>query len=249
MKKTMSAAAVILVLLGGLAVSGCRRVPISQVQGGGGVAVETTSVPLGGATKLDATVRMGVGDLRISGEPSSTTALDAHFRYAPTSWKPEVTYAVAGDTGALSVVQPDQSKVPPLSQTENTWDLKLPAAVPAKLSLNLGVGTSRISLAEVDVRDLEVTTGVGESTIDLSGPRTADMTGHIDAGVGSVTLRLPRNVGVRVIGGTAGVGSLSYDGLTKDGDTFVNAAFAQPGPKIDLTLTRGVGDVKLVLVD
>jgi len=69
------------------------------------------------------------------------------------------------------------------------------------------------------------------------------------AGVGKVVLRLPEGVGVRITGREDGVGSFAADGFIAQGDSWVNEAYsAASGPKIELDLTRGVGDVTLVLV-
>jgi predicted membrane protein len=118
--------------------------------------------------------------------------------------------------------------------------------VPTNLVLELGVGTSRIDLSRIDVRDLRVISGVGEAVVDLTGPREADVSVDIDTGVGSLTVKLPRDVGVRVEGGADGIGDLTADGLTKEGTAYVNAAWSKPGPKMTVRVTRGVGELKLV---
>lgn len=250
MKKTLLAAVAVLVAVGLLAVAGCQRVPLDGTTGADArTRVETSTIALDGATKVDATIRMGVGELTMSGVPSATEAMDAEFTYAPAAWKPDVTYRVSNAVGELYVAQPENRGMSLRPNIRNTWDLKLAGGVPTDLSLKLGVGTSDVNLREIDVRDLEIVTGVGEATIDLSGQRTADVTGRIEAGVGAATIRLPRNVGVRVTGANDGVGDISADGFTVEGKHYVNEAWGKPGPKIEIRLNRGVGDVTLVLVD
>lgn len=258
MRKTLTVVGAVVVALWLVALVGCVRVPLpaeSNRSGSGqsGAAThETLSAQLGDAKRVDATVKMGVGDLRLRSLASSSTAFTGTFTYAPASWKPEfeTTQTSTGATPSVtvSVVQPDASEPAPFSARENSWDLKLVSGVPTDLSLRLGVGMSDVDLHEVDVRVLDVTTGVGETTLDLSGPRTADVAARVEAGVGAVKIRLPQSVGVRVTGGKAGVGDLSSDGFTQEGDSLVNAAYSQPGPKIELDLTRGVGSIKLELV-
>jgi len=121
--------------------------------------------------------------------------------------------------------------------------------VPINLCLALDVGTSIVDLRGVDVRGLEITTGLGDAAIDLSGPRTADMKGSIQTGVGETTIRLPERTGVRVTGADAGFGELYADGFMLDGRDYVNASWDEPGPKMLIYLQRGVGDVRLVSVD
>jgi len=251
MNKTSRVALVALLSLGLLAAVGCQRVALSDGSATGSrTRVETRTVGLDGATKLDAKIRMGVGELTMSGVPSSTAALDSEFRYTRAAWKPELTYQVIGGTGSLKLSQPrGDVGLPGVGHVENAWDLKLAGGVPTDLSLELGVGTSEVNLRDVDVRSFEIITGVGESTIDLSGPRTADVTGRVEASIGAATIRLPRNVAVRVVSDGEGVGELVADGFTLQGKDYVNDAWGAPGPKIELRLNRGIGEMKLVLVD
>jgi hypothetical protein len=243
------AAALAVALVGA---AGCRRVRLEDTPSGRPVSVstETTQVALGEATALKASLRMGVGELNLSaGEASSATALDATFRYAPADWKPEVTYSVAGTEGALYVSQPEHVGGPNFGKSENTWALKLAPDVPTNLSLKLGVGASDVDLRGIDVTELEALTGVGEATIDLAGERTHDLTARVEAGIGAVTISVPTNVGVRIVGGQDGLGDLSAEGFSEDGNDLVNAAWSGTGPKIDILLTRGIGEVKVVSVD
>ena len=71
----------------------------------------------------------------------------------------------------------------------------------------------------------------------------------IDSGVGKVSIVVPRGVGVRLLGGTAGVGELDAAGFTKADGGLVNAAWGKPGPRIDLTLTRGIGEMSVTSAD
>jgi hypothetical protein len=128
----------------------------------------------------------------------------------------------------------------------NTWKIGMARGVPTDLVLQLGVGTSMIDLSNVDVRDVRVISGVGEATVDLTGPRKQDVSVDIDAGVGSLTVKLPSDVGVRVEGGADGLGNVTADGLTKEGTAYVNPACNKPGPIMRVRATRGVGDLKLV---
>ena len=158
-------------------------------------STESTSSPLGGANQIDATIRMGVGDLTVSDVPSTTAAFTGEFTYNPVTWKPETSYQVnpidGGAIGAVYVGQPESDSVMKWGETENTWKLALASGVPTNLSMKLGAGEADVDLSGVDVRFLEAVTGVGSTTIDLSGPRTADVDANITAGVGELTLRLP----------------------------------------------------------
>ena len=166
--------------------TGCRRVKLADTGSRtSGAATETTSVAIGQAQTLDTTVRMAVGSLKLTAEDSSSPdAMRGTFRYAPASWKPDVTYVVLRTKGVLSATQPDSSGALNFGRAENTWTLVLAAGIPTNLSLELGVGDSDIGLRGVNLTGLKVVTGVGKTTIDLSGPRPQGLVGRIDSGVG-----------------------------------------------------------------
>ena len=257
-KRTLVAIAAVAVLGAVVFSAGCTRVPLTESQkvfGGeqGKSSIETTSAPLGGADRVDATIRMGVGDLAVSSVSSETAGFTGAFTYNPQSWKPEVNYGVGEladgvKVGVLFVGQPEAGGATKWFDAENLWDLALASGVPTNLSLKMGVGQGSIDLSEVDIRSLEAITGVGETEIDLSGPRTADISGTITTGVGETTVRLPRDVGVQITGGGDGLGNVSAEGFN-GGNVLTNEAWGQPGPKITLKVVRGVGDMTFELVD
>jgi hypothetical protein len=246
--KTAIVVVAILALALLLGATGCARVRLDDTAS---TASKTLSkkVALEGATRLKVDVTMGVGELTLSGLDSSGTAMTGEFVYAPSSWLPEVTYGVSEGTGTLSIRQPDNSSVQPFARMKNAWDVKIARAIPTDLKLRLGVGTGAVDLRGVDLASLDAVTGVGETTIDLSGARTTGFGARIETGVGKLTLRLPRSVGARVTGAKDGIGQFVADGETVSADSWVNDAWSGTGPKIDIVLNRGVGEVDIVTVD
>jgi hypothetical protein len=231
-----------------LAATGCTRV---RLQDSPNTSATTTneSIALSGATALEAKFSQGVGDLKVRAASSATDAVGAVFTYAPASWKPEVVSSVEGTSARLTITQPNHSDVTLFSNMKNEWTVTMPRGVVTDLTLDLGVGHSDVDLRGVDLAGLNMDTGVGDTTVDLSGPRTSDLSASIDSGVGTLTVRLPKNVGVRVTGHDDGVGTFKADGFISQGSDFVNEAYSGTGPKIEIDLNRGVGDVTLVLVD
>ena len=249
MRRTFTAlAAAILVLAVVAGATGCTRVRLED-NPATATRTETKTVTLDGATTLKTDVTMGVGELTLSGSETSGTAMTGTFVYAPATWLPEVSYSVEASTGMLSVRQPKNTSVQLFGNVKNTWDVRIAKNVPTDLHLTLGVGSSDVDLRGVDLTSLVVDSGVGETTLDLSGARATGFTGRIDAGVGKLTLRLPRGVGARVTGGNDGLGEFTADGVAVDSDSWVNDAWSGTGPKIDIALNRGVGEVEILLVD
>ena len=54
---------------------------------------------------------------------------------------------------------------------------------------------------------------------------------------------------MRVTADQNGIGNLSAPGFHHSGTEWTNSAFAGAGPKIEIALTRGVGDIRLVMVN
>lgn len=237
--RTILATALIAVLA---LTTGCgmivRRVPRP-------ITEDTRSVPLGAAKSLKADVRMGAGELTLGGGASG--ALDATFDYSGPGWKPQVDYAVLGEKGRLDVRQPKAVGVG-IGSYRNTWDLKLPAAVPTELDVTLGASESSLDLGSLDLRDLDLQLGAGEANIDLSG-LASDLDARIEGGVGQLNLTVPRNVGVRIVGLKEGVGEFSADGFSEQDGAYVNDAYAKASTKIEIALRRGVGEVSVTQAD
>jgi predicted membrane protein len=82
--------------------------------------------------------------------------------------------------------------------------------------------------------------------MDLSGAWAQSATITIKGGVGKVTLHLPKAVGVH-IEATAGLGRVNADGLRKEGDAYVNAAYATSAVVLTITVEAGVGEVNLTM--
>jgi hypothetical protein len=83
--------------------------------------------------------------------------------------------------------------------------------------------------------------------IDLTGgaPKQ-DVSAEIESGVGSLELKVPREVGVRLRGIKDGVGDWKAEGFTQSGDNeAVNAAWDTAKVQIDVVIQRGVGSVKV----
>jgi hypothetical protein len=254
MRKTTIAIAALLAAGLLATTAGCTRVRL-QDRPETRTTSEHRTVALGGATTVDANLTIGVGQLRLSAEPTSTETtgtdlLVADFVYAPTSWKPEIRYAVtAGRVGQLEVSQPRDSSAQVFQNGKNEWDLALAGGIPTKLTLRFGVGTSDVDLRGIDVRELDAVTGVGATTIDLSGPRTSPVDVSIESGVGNLIVKVPRSMGVRVTGRQDGIGNFAADGFTAEGNAWVDAAYAGAGPKMEIRINRGVGDVTIVMTD
>lgn len=236
--------------------SGCVfRAVQNDVQESGTGSGETQnvdeSVSLDGATDGKVTVSMDAGNLDIEGGAASGTLVEGSFDYYPDSFKPVFETDTDGDTKTVIVRNEARSDGDLFGLTKegvkNDWDVRLTGEVPLVLEVNLGAGDSDVDLTEVDVNEVNLNMGAGDATIDLSGERTHDVNGTIQAGAGQITIKLPADVGVRVMGAQDGLGDWDAPGFTQDGNYYVNDAYETSDVKIELNVQRAVGQVRLEL--
>lgn len=203
---------------------------------------ENRTVEVAGAQSARVQLEMGAGELRLEG--GSTRLLDADFRYRTPHGKPEVKYDVTGLRGYLTVRQPRGDSIGS-NAGDNIWDLRLNDKVPIDLRMNLGAGQGVLRLAGMSVRRLEISMGAGELKLDLNGPWDTDLDAHIQGGVGQATVRLPRQVGVRVKA-SGGIGGISAQGLRMHEGYYVNDAYDKPGVRLRIDISGGVGQINLI---
>lgn len=213
-------------------------------------------VALDRAQHVDANIQMGAGTLRISAalpamdSPEAGTLLDADFRF-DEDHAPLVDYVVASDTGELRIdtEEPDGflGWLNFATNHDIEWDIALTGEVPIALDANLGAGESDIDLRGLDIVSLTFDTGAGDASVDLSGDRPDGFLGEIDMGAGDLNVILPDDIGVRVTV-DQGAGDVSTStGFSRQGDDYVNDAWATADIQIEITIDQGAGDISLEL--
>ncbi|MDI6901603.1 MAG: toast rack family protein [Anaerosomatales bacterium] len=226
-----------------LVTSGCVRVELPDPE----LIGDTVTVEREGAERAEVSLDMGAGKLEVTS--GAVDLMEADFEYTRDRWEPDVSYDVDGDTGTLEVRTP---RVPDFSFGSNdryVWRLVLAEDMPLELAVNLGAGQADLDLGGLMLSELTVDMGAGDTTVDLSGEPTMDLDAEINAGAGKLTLYVPRDAGVRVVGYKDGVGSYRADGFEIDGDALVNDAYGEGGFTYDIVLRRGVGEVVIEMVD
>ena len=116
--------------------------------------------------------------------------------------------------------------------------------------LTLNTGASKLEMTGIGNAGPErvnVQGGVGEIKLDFTGawPNSADV--EITSGVGSVTLRLPDDVGVQVET-EGGLADVNVSGLQRASDAYVNDAFGDAETELRIHVTTGIGSLRLIEV-
>lgn len=218
-----------------LAFSGCEDM--------GSLETESRTVEAGGAESVEVNLKMGAGELRVSG--NARALMEADFTYRSRRRPPEVDYYVSAGRGVLTV-RNRRSGGPFFGNAKNEWDVRLNGAIPVKLEVDLGAGESRLDLSEIDLRSLTVDMGVGEMKLDLRGRYEQNLEVSIDGGIGSGTLYFSGETGVRVrVDG--GIGSVNAPGFTKNDHFYTNEAYGKAPVTINVSIDAGIGSIDLRL--
>jgi uncharacterized protein DUF2154/cell wall-active antibiotic response 4TMS protein YvqF len=201
---------------------------------------ENERVELKGAKAVRMTVHMPAGELHIEG--GATRLLEGDFYQGPSWAAPSVEYEVENGVGTLSINQQSANQL--MTNSDNTWKLKLSNEVPLELEVDVGAGRGDLNLAKVDLTRLELNIGAGQAHVDLTGERGKDLQADIQGGVGEAVVRLPKNIGV-VATVHGGLGSVDVHGLKEEDGQYVNAAYGKAPNTIHLTVEGGIGHIRL----
>lgn len=230
---------VVLVAVAAVFLGSCGR------QGIGEMESESQSIYLENAQSVHAELRMGAGELNVTG--GADALVEADFAYNVADWAPEVDYDVSGDTGELKVEQGSGEDIPLGGEARNEWDLRFNEDVPIDLNVQMGAGESDLDLDSLTLTELDLQMGAGETTMDLTGSYDRDIAATIEGGVGEATVQLPSEIGVRV-NAEGGLGQINAEGLPRKGDAYVNDAYGDSDVTLDVDVRGGVGQINLEVV-
>jgi hypothetical protein len=206
---------------------------------------ESHSIQAESAQSVRANLKMGAGELNLTG--GADQLMEADFSYNVADWKPNVNYEVSGETGELIVKQGGGGGVNLGGDARNEWDVRFNDEVPTNLSVQMGAGESDLDLDSLTLTGLDLQMGAGKTTVDLTGDYGQDLEASIQGGVGEATMLLPSEVGVRVRA-EGGLGKINAEGLQKEGDSYVNDAYGDSEVTLDVDVQGGVGQINLEVV-
>jgi uncharacterized protein DUF2154 len=206
---------------------------------------ESQMVDLENAESVGTELRMGAGELNVSG--AADALMEGEFSYNVADWKPKVDYEVSGDTGELSVEQGSGEGVRLDGDARNEWDVRFNDEVPTDLVVEMGAGESDLDLDSLTLTGLTLHMGAGKTTVDLTGDYGRGFDASIEGGVGEATVLLPSEVGARVRA-EGGLGKINAEGLQREGDSYVNDAYGNSDVTLDVDVQGGVGQINLEVV-
>jgi hypothetical protein len=139
-----------------------------------------------------------------------------------------------------------------ISTGASRTELRVSRANPAlcrMLQLEVGAASFEArNLGNLNTERLSVSGGMGEVVLDFSGEWRSDMMANISMGLGSLTLRVPRGVGVRVQ--KSGIlASFDSQGLVKQGDQFYSQNWEQAAHKLTIHIDAALGSIRVAWID
>jgi hypothetical protein len=119
----------------------------------------------------------------------------------------------------------------------------------SKLELQVGAAEFRASgLGNLNCERVQVAGGVGDVTLDFNGAWRVDADVDIDMGLGSLTLRLPRGLGVQVQK-SGFLASFDSQGLVKRGNVYYSENWEKASNRASFKIDAAFGSVKVVWVE
>jgi hypothetical protein len=207
----------------------------------GPVQHDTRSIPRDTSQSARVDLRMGGGELRISG--GAMDFMSADFNYNVPSWKPVVRYEATAGIANLSVEQPSSQTT--FGNATNKWDVRLNDEVPTDITVRLGGGQARLNIGTISLRSVEIEMGAGEMELDLRGMPKHSYKVRVRGGAGEATVRLPHNVGIYAQAEGA-LGDIKVTGLRREEDHWISEGYGYAKTQIHLDVRGGVGQINLL---
>src|SRR5215204_1853256 len=223
----------------------CGTQPGGTQQQVGKMQRESKSVDLKNAQSARAQLKIGAGELNVTG--GADQLMEGEFSYNVSEWKPKVSYDVSGQEGELVVKQRSAEGAGLSGDARNEWNIRLNDEVPTDLVVQMGAGESDLDLDSLALTGVDLQMGAGKTTVDLTGDYAKSFDASIQGGVGEATVLLPSEVGVKAKAG-GGLGKINAKGLKKVGDSYVNDAYGESDINLSVEVQGGVGEINLKAV-
>jgi N-terminal domain of toast_rack, DUF2154 len=235
----------VLLATGAVLAGACGMQPGGTQQEVGKMQHVSKSVDLENAQSARAQLKMGAGELNLTG--GADRLMEADFSYNVSDWKPKVSYDVSGKKGELLVKQGSAEGGNLSGGARNEWDISMNDEVPTELMVQVGAGESDLDLDSLTLTGVDLQMGAGKTTVDLSGDYAQSFDASIEGGVGEATVLLPSEVGVKAKA-EGGLSTINAKGLKKVGDSYVNDAYGESDTNLNIDVKGGVGEINLKVV-
>jgi len=210
------------------------------------VAGEEASIPLDGVNEVELRVKHGAGQFRLSDGAAPDQALSGTFGGG-------LEKSVNRQGSRLDItLKPAHGFfldfLFPWNWTAGggfDWSLKINEEIPLFFDIEAGAGGATLDFSHLNLKDLQIETGVSTTTLTL--PEKAGHTNvKLEAGVASVSVRIPDNVSARIEaeGGLASI-NVNEDRFPRQGGLYISDGYEKAENKIEMKIETGLGSIKV----
>jgi hypothetical protein len=174
--------------------------------------------------------------------------------------------SVDADADSLRIRAADNRDWVPFEANGERWEVGLPDAQPLSLDVQLNAGEATVQPGAGELRDVRLQVNFGAFVADLGAAAAIgnvdvqtnagsasvnlpneSLTGRLQVNAGSIEFCTPAGAGLRLTMSGGGLGSNNFDvaGLTRSGDTWESAGYANAAVQIDLRTEANLGSIAL----
>jgi len=118
-----------------------------------------------------------------------------------------------------------------------------------RVRLRSGVGSlDAVGLGNLNFRELDFEGGVGGANLDLTGEWKQDARLTIEIGVGGVTIRMPRDIGVRVDAEKHFLSGFHLEGFEKQESGYYSENYNKAKIRVSVRVQTGIGGFKITWI-
>lgn len=207
---------------------------------------QESSIPLDGGEEARIRVKHGAGRLRVSESTDPDLLLSGVF-----GWGLDKVVKREGSTLDV-LLRPSHGVFPdvifPWNWTSGQgldWSVQINQDVPLSLSFETGAGDAKLDLSQLNIKDLDLQTGASSTTLTLP-EKAGQTTVQVEAGVASVSIKIPENVAARIEteGGLASI-QIHQERFPRRGDVYLSEDYESAENKIDMKIETGLGSVRV----
>ncbi len=115
-----------------------------------------------------------------------------------------------------------------------------------KITIRNGVGSLETTgLGNLNFRELDFEGGVGAANLDFTGEWREDAKVQVEVGVGGVSIRMPREVGVRVEATKHLLSGMHLDGFTQRDSAYYSSNYDDVSIRVFIRVVTGVGGFRI----
>ncbi len=210
------------------------------------VDMQTVQLPLEQIKQADIVLSPAVGIVTVHQTSDPAVLVKGNFEKTESDKVEEIS-SVQNQSAAYTLRSRGTFSYPWITdRNAATWDIQLTQAIPVSLDFKLGVGEGNLSLTNIQLEHLNVTTAIGKTTVRLPDGGSYDAV--IELAIGETILQVPANLPVR-INASHGMSGFEVRGdLIKNGDILTTRSYAAATDRVEVRINQAIGNLVIQTV-